>query len=105
MVGVIISEDTAKPGLRGALAASRPLIFWAAVFSAGVNLLFLAPSIFMMQIYDRVLATGGLTTLYLLGAVLCFALIVLGLLDATRQRVGARIALRLTRDALHGRHS
>lgn len=83
--------------MRGALAASRNLIVWAVVFSAGINLLYLAPSLFMMQIYDRVLATGGIMTLLLLGAVLVFALGVLGLLDVTRQRLGARAGLRLNR--------
>lgn len=87
----------AKLGLRDALAASRNLIGWAVLFSAGVNLLYLAPSLFMMQIYDRVLTTGGMTTLLFLGAVLVFALTVLGLLETTRQRIGARMSLRINR--------
>jgi ATP-binding cassette subfamily C protein len=84
-------------GLRGALAACRNLIGWAVLFSAGVNLLYLAPSIFMMQVYDRVLTTGGMGTLVLMGAVLLFALSVLALLDWTRNRLGARLGLRLNR--------
>lgn len=86
-----------ETGLRGALAACRNLFGWAILFSAGINLLYLAPSIFMMQIYDRVLNTGGMTTLALLGVVLVFALTVLGLLDVTRQRLAARMGLRLNR--------
>lgn len=70
---------------------------WALLFSAGINLLYLAPSIFMMQVYDRVLTTGGMGTLGLMGVVLAFALIVLALLDWTRQRLGARFGLRLNR--------
>lgn len=84
-------------GLRGALRACRNLIAWTVLFSAGINLLYLAPSIFMMQIYDRVLNTGGIATLGLLGVVLIFALTVLALLDLTRQRLGARVGLRLNR--------
>lgn len=84
-------------GLRGAVRACRNLLVWTVVFSAGINLLYLAPSIFMMQVYDRVLNTGGIATLGLLGVVLIFALSVLALLDLTRQRIGARIGLRLNR--------
>ncbi len=88
------SEGT---GLRSALRACRNLVAWAILFSAAINLLYLAPSLFMLQIYDRVLNTGGMTTLMLLGVVLVFALTVLGLLDMTRQRLAARFSLRLNR--------
>jgi PrtD family type I secretion system ABC transporter len=87
----------AQIGLRAALTASRDLIGWAVLFSAGVNLLYLAPSLFMLQIYDRVLTTGGITTLLLLFAVLAFALLILGLLDTARQRLAARLGLRFNR--------
>lgn len=86
-----------KGGLRKALGACRGLFAWSILFSAGINLLYLAPSIFMMQIYDRVLTTGGMGTLALMGAVLLFALSVLAMLDWTRLRIGARIGLRLNR--------
>jgi PrtD family type I secretion system ABC transporter len=98
MVGLNFLTDPAPgTGLRGALAACRTLLGWGILFSAGINLLYLAPSIFMMQVYDRVLNTGGMTTLALLGLVLLFALAILGLLDMTRQRLGARLSLRLNR--------
>lgn len=84
-------------GLRAAVRACRNLFAWTVLFSAGINLLYLAPSIFMMQIYDRVLNTGGLLTLALLGVVLLFALGVLAMLDLTRARLGARVGLRLNR--------
>ncbi|HYD72530.1 MAG TPA: type I secretion system permease/ATPase [Candidatus Binatia bacterium] len=97
MVGALLANAAPEAGLRGALNACRNLLGWAILFSAGINLLYLAPSLFMMQVYDRVLNTGGMTTLLLLGLVLMFALAVLGLLDATRQRLGARLGLRLNR--------
>ncbi len=84
-------------GLRAALRLSRVLIVWAIVFSAGVNLLYLAPSIYMMQVYDRVLATGGLGTLALVSVVLVFALVTLVTLDAMRSRLLVRISARLER--------
>jgi len=84
-------------GLRSALSACKDIAVWAVVFSAGLNLLYLAPSLFMLQVYDRVLTTGGMSTLGLLGLVLTFALIVLALLDMMRNRLAARLGLRLNR--------
>lgn len=41
--------------------------FWSiGIFSAIVNLLMLSPSIYMLQVYDRVLASGNGTTLLML---------------------------------------
>lgn len=86
-----------ETGLRGAIAACRGLIAWAIVFSAGINLLYLAPSLYMMQVYDRVLNTGGMMTLLLLSVVVLFALAILGFLDMNRMRIGTRLSLRLNR--------
>ena len=80
-----------------AFKASRALLVWAFIFGAGVNILYLAPSLFMMQVYDRVLQTGGLGTLWFVGAILIFALAMLAFLDVTRNRLMARMSLRLDR--------
>lgn len=81
--------------MRAALAATRRHLTAAAGFSALVNLLFLVPTIYMLQIYDRVVPTSGLQTLFLLTMVLLFALATLSLLDRMRTRllVGAAVAL------------
>lgn len=89
-------EQIAEP-MRRARDACRELLLWAVAFSAGVNLLYLAPSIYMMQVYDRVLMTGGLWTLAFVSLVLVFALATLALLDAIRMRVLMRGGLRLDR--------
>jgi ATP-binding cassette subfamily C protein len=69
-------------------------------FSAGINLLYLAPSIYMMQVYDRVLPTNGLLTLFLLSAILVVTLAVMAALDTLRGRLLGRASLRLERLAL-----
>lgn len=72
--------------------------FWLIIgFSAAINLLYLAPSLYMLQVYDRVLPTGALLTLVLLSVVLVVGLAVLALLDAVRSRLLARAALRVER--------
>jgi ATP-binding cassette subfamily C protein len=81
--------------VRGAFAGARRHIMLAAIFSAAVNILYLAPSLYMLQVYDRVLVSGGLLTLAFLSAVALVALIVMALLDALRTRVMARLSLRL----------
>jgi ATP-binding cassette subfamily C protein len=66
-------------------------------FSAAINLLYLAPSLYMLQVYDRVLPTSGVLTLVLLSVVLIASLSVLALLDAVRARLLARAGLRIER--------
>ena len=67
------------------------------LFAAAINVLYLAPSLYMMQVYDRVLTTGGLVTLGFVSLVLAFALATLFFLDAMRTRLMARMSLRVDR--------
>jgi ATP-binding cassette subfamily C protein len=89
-----------RPGvepLAEALKACRTHLIWAAAFSALVNLLYLTPTIYMLQVYDRVVPTGGITTLLLVTAVAVFALATLATLDWLRTRILVRAGLRLDR--------
>lgn len=89
-----------RPGLEPlaeALRACRTHLLWAAGFSALVNLLYLTPTIYMLQVYDRVVPTGGLTTLALVTVVAIFALATLATLDWLRTRILVRAGLRLDR--------
>lgn len=80
-----------------AFRACRVHFVGAAVFSALINLLYLTPTLYMMQVYDRVVPTGGLTTLVLMTAVALFALACLAVLDWLRSRLLLRAGLRLDR--------
>ena len=89
-----------RPGtgpLAEAFRACRVHFVGAAVFSALINLLYLTPTLYMMQVYDRVVPTGGLTTLVLMTAVALFALACLAVLDWLRSRLLLRAGLRLDR--------
>ena len=86
------------PGpVANALEACRPHLGAAAFFSALINLLYLAPTLYMMQVYDRVVPTGGVITLVWITAVLALAIATLTALEATRSRILMRVSLRLNR--------
>ena len=74
-----------------AMTSCRRVWIGVAGFSAFLNLLMLAVPLYMMQIFDRVLATGHIDTLLVLTAIVVAALIVFGLLDALRGRILARV--------------
>lgn len=87
-----------RPGtepLAQAFRACRTHFVWAAVFSALVNLLYLAPTLYMLQVYDRVVPTGGMDTLFLVTVVVVLALATLAGLDWLRTRLLVRAGLRL----------
>jgi ATP-binding cassette subfamily C protein len=92
------AEKTAVPStLRAALDACRRHVGFVILFSAALNLLYLAPSLYMLQVYDRVLTSGGILTLIYLSVVLVASLGVLAFLDATRVRLLLSMSRRLDR--------
>jgi len=80
---------------RNALTAIRRHMMFAAVFSALVNILYLSPTIYMLQIYDRVIPTGGELTLVFITLVIFLALATLAMLDALRSRLLVRAGMAL----------
>ena len=81
--------------LSQAVAECRRHIRFAAGFSALVNLLYIVPTLYMLQVYERVVPTGGLQTLAFLTLVLLFGLSTLSLLDRIRSRLLVRGSVRL----------
>lgn len=81
--------------LADAVRSCRPHFLAAAIFSFLLNLLFLAPALYMLQVYDRVVATGGKTTLLFVTLALAIALVTLAALDAIRSRLMVRASIRL----------
>ena len=66
-------------------------IWLLAVFSIAINLLLLVPSLYMMQIYDRVLRSGVVETLVYVTLIAAAAIAVYAWLESLRLRVLARI--------------
>jgi ATP-binding cassette subfamily C protein/ATP-binding cassette subfamily C exporter for protease/lipase/ATP-binding cassette subfamily C protein EexD len=69
----------------------RKAILIAGTFSLVINMLMLVPSIFMMQVYDRVITTGHMETLIFLTGIATIALLVLSALDTVRSSVMVRV--------------
>lgn len=90
---------SAPPGspLRAALAHCRRHFLHAGLFSAFLNLLYLAPSLYMLQVYDRVVPTRGVITLVMLTLIFAMAIVAVGLLDLVRNRLLLRASARLDR--------
>jgi ATP-binding cassette subfamily C protein len=73
-----------------ALQACRGAFWSVAIFSGVVNLLMLAGPLYMLQIYDRVLASRSVPTLVALSIFLVGAYAFQGVLDAIRGRIVVR---------------
>lgn len=69
-----------------------------AVFSVAVNLLTLTGSIYMLQVYDRVLVSRSVETLVVLSLLALAAFSLQGALDVLRSRMLARIGARIDAD-------
>ena len=72
--GSLAGATMKNSSLKTLIEPLRTHLVFVAIFSAFYNILFLAPSLYMMQVYDRVLATGGMNTLALLSVLLLAAL-------------------------------
>lgn len=73
--------------LEHALKAIRPAFVAVVVFSFFINLLGLNASIYMMQVYDRVLSSRSIETLILLTLVTAFLYVVWAMLEGLRSRL------------------
>lgn len=83
--------------IRRVFTACRGYFLTAALFSLAINLLYLAGPLYMLQVYDRVIASGSVTTLVMLTIALVIAFAALAGLDMVRSRVLARAGVRLDR--------
>lgn len=70
-----------------ALRRCRQSFLIAGVVSFFINILILVPMIYMMQVYDRVMASSSVSTLGMLTALLIFLLGVMGALEWVRSQI------------------
>jgi len=81
--------------LRAAIASFKHAFFAVIVFSMFLNMLALTPSVYMMQVYDRVLVSRNVTTLEMLTVITVGLFILMSALEALRTFVMVRIGMRL----------
>lgn len=73
--------------IKALLSRFRTGWYSVAAFSVAANLLMLAPSLYMLQVYDRVLASGNVFTLVMLSLMIVGLLALMGALDYARSAV------------------
>ncbi|MDU8606273.1 MULTISPECIES: type I secretion system permease/ATPase [unclassified Pseudomonas syringae group] len=86
-----------QPPLYKALADYKSALIGVGCFTALINLLMLAPSIYMLQVYDRVLTSQNQTTLAMLTLMVVGFFAFIGLLEMIRSFVVIRIGSELER--------
>lgn len=92
------SNTPTKPKVAVALDKCKSAFISVGFFSMFINLLMLTGPLFMLQVYDRVLASKSLSTLTALVILVATLFIFLGLLEMVRTRILARIADKISTD-------
>jgi ATP-binding cassette, subfamily C, bacterial exporter for protease/lipase len=92
------------PSKRGGFFERSPLgrclwtfrreFFWVCVFSFFTNVLMLTPTLYMLQVYDRVMLSGNELTLAALTAMMVFFYAVMGFAEWVRSRLLVRAGAR-----------
>ncbi|MEO8407806.1 MAG: ABC transporter transmembrane domain-containing protein, partial [Oxalobacteraceae bacterium] len=78
-----------------ALASFKSVFRTIGVFSAIINLLMLVPSIYMLQVYDRVLASRNEITLLMLTLIMLGAYLFMSVLEFVRSFILVRLAAKM----------
>lgn len=81
--------------LHDALKEAYTALWGVFFFSCFVNILMLTGPLFMLQVYDRVLASKSVPTLVALFSLVIGSFVFLGFFDFLRQRIMARVGFRL----------
>jgi ATP-binding cassette subfamily C protein EexD len=84
-----------KNALQDALSACKGSFISVGFFSMFINLLMIVPAIYMLQVYDRVVTSGNITTLVMLTIIMAVLLIAMGALEWVRSRILVRVSNRL----------
>ncbi|MGE5546329.1 MAG: type I secretion system permease/ATPase [Solirubrobacterales bacterium] len=95
----LVQDQPKLSPIRQALASCKGAVGATAVFSFFVNILLFVSPLYMLQVYDRVLASRSESTLLMLTLIAAFLLAVMGAVEAVRSRLlvraGARVDLAL----------
>lgn len=84
-----------KTDLEKALLLCKGAFWSAAGFSLLINFLMITPSIYMLQVYDRVVTTGNMMTLSLLTMIVLVLYLTMTILEWVRSQILIRVSTRL----------
>lgn len=84
-----------KTDLQKALNLCRSSFLIVGFFSLFINTLMLTPSIYMLQVYDRVVTSGSHSTLVMITLIMLLLFITLGSLEWVRSQILVRVSTRL----------
>ena len=84
-----------KNEITEALAKFKKVFYTIGIFTACVNILMLVPSIYMLEVYDRVLASRNQTTLYMLSIMVLGLFALISVLEYLRSMVVIRIGAKM----------
>ncbi len=82
-----------QPVAKGLFQRVWPAFVFVGLLSSVINILYLTGSLFMLQVYDRVIPSRSLPTLVALFAVVVILFLFQGLLDLIRSRIFVRLGL------------
>lgn len=91
---------TTPSPLQKILIDARPDWISIGLFSCAINLLMLTGPLFMLQVYDRVLASGSIPTLVVLYLLIVFLFGLLGVFNFFRTRMLSRIGYRIEKSLM-----
>jgi len=87
--------------LASIVAGFKQAFIYIGLFSFVINLLMLVPSLYMLQVYDRVMTSRSIETLIVLTAIVIWLFLVMGLLEYVRSglmiRLGSQLDAKLNR--------
>lgn len=89
-----------RTDLQAVLHNCRASFFSVGFFSLFINILMLVPALYMLQVYDRVIASGSESTLLMLTLLMVFLMSTMGGLEWVRSRIMVRVSTRI--DSLLG---
>jgi len=81
--------------LREAIVKSKKSFIMVGFFSLFINILMLVPPLYMLQLYDRVLASRSEDTLIMITAIVIFMFLVMALLEVVRSRMLVKVGNKL----------
>jgi PrtD family type I secretion system ABC transporter len=90
-----MADRTDRDPVRAAIMEERPLFMAALAFSGVISVLALTTSLYMLEVFDRVLTSRSVATLILLTIMAVGAVLVHGFMDSLRQRLLIRAGMRI----------